>query len=359
MFIKDTRAQRLLFYEWAYGRLAAHDAKVGPLGEFLTGLEAGVLDARRTEFAPFDLRSVYGQNLEVKTTCTPRRQAGTKRKLTLWNIIDQKRALSGQAQMADFWILLAADFPAGAEQNRFFNAFDRRWWRAYLVTGRALAESGLRKVLTEGSARKRFGAVRLGLEDLNEALRRAAGETKARAAVLPSYVPTERNDFFGLKLAFFRWAYGDLTMEFNCGRLAEFQVMRIGGLPTPARKEQNATDLMTVRGRRLEVKFSATQRNVAGRTEYLVPKRKGRGGRGPARRASDAYVFCRIVATEAERASAAFDAMDLKWWRFRLVPTADLEALGNRRSIYDTRLAKLGYRELTAEGLRRELATRN
>jgi len=88
---------------------------------------------------------------------------------------------------------------------------------------------------------------------------------------------------------------------------------------------------------------------------------KGRDGREGARpnRAADTYVFCRIVAMEAKRMSAASDAMDLKRWRFRLVPTAELEAQGNRRSVFDTRLAKLDYRGLTAEEPGRKLATSN
>ena len=145
----------------------------------------------------------------------------------------------------------------------------------------------------------------------------------------------------GVKLAFFHWAYGDLTEGFNAGRFAEFQVMRLlCARPFPKRRATGAYDLDSRHGLRLEVKYSRTPLpRKDGRPSYffLVPIR----GKEKVR-VADHFVFCTL-------ASPGLDPLPLANWRFQWVPVSALAR--NGRSVLSAALEARGYARLRAEQL--------
>ena len=321
--------QKLLFYEWAYGRLAEQDDGLGPLGEFVVGLRVGGIEGRRPEIAPVDLVASDGTTWEVKTSGSLRVQ-GRQKPFWAWWISDQKDALEGRAPLADRWAFLRAEFPPRAARTRLFNPFDPKWWTAYVLTGGQVRATGVRVNITL-SALRRAHAESVSLDSL--------GPAPAEHPVL-------------LRLRFFLWAYGDLSAPFNFGRLAEFQVMRVCGIPTLERRSHGDYDLVARNGSRLEVKAcNAPSRSAAGVVyhRFKTPVLRGWLSDGGAPlRPSDYYVFAWTTSPDPSVVPMAPGK-----WRFMLVPS---RVLGAARTVFSTKLMKLGYPVLTATELRAALS---
>ena len=324
-------AAKLAFYEWAYGRLAEADSDVGILGEFLCGLYVGGLEARRREKAPCDLVASNGETVEVKTSFGRERSSHGTRDILRWNLRNERAALQGARPVADRWLFVHVAFPADA--GRFFDVFDPSWWRVWVVPG-----SEVRR-LNPGS-------------NLSEACLARAGYRPHPLAELPRLVcpssspvaelaRTHAEDANALlRLAFFRWAYGDLTEGFNGGRFAEFQVLRVLGRPPfPPRRTKGPVDLVTRHGHAVEVKFSqayARTADGAWRCNFLIPVHHGA-------RQVDHFVFCQLAAP-------GLAPVPLANWCFRWVPAEVLA--DHRRKVSNLALDRLGFPPLTASALR-------
>lgn len=321
-------AQKLAFYEWAYGRLGENDDGLGPLGEFVVGLRVGGIDGHRCEKAPVDLVGTDGTTYEVKTTGRPKVD-GVHRPRHTWTVRDEADALEGRAPLADRWVFLQADFPPRAAWSRLFDAFDARWWTVYVLTGEEMRDLGVRGLVTDGTFRR---------EEIKPLSLDVLGPAPAIHPLL-------------LRLRFFMWAYGDLSTPFNFGRLAEFQVMRVCGMPTLSRKSWGAIDIQARNGSTLEVKTTTRlQRDAAGRPfrEFAIPARRTAPCAGSGKvRTADSFVFAWALEKDGTI------PLEPGRWRFILVPTA---ALANRYSVRTTTLARMGYPVLTAVQLRAALA---
>lgn len=307
-----TLVEKLAFYEWAYGHLAEADSDAGPLGEFVVLLSrlgwrtAGYgLRARRSEKAPWDL-VIDGETIEVKTTFKEK-PTPHGRPRWRWTVGEERDSLEGRAPLADKWIFLKAKFPESAEERRFFDVFDTRWWTAWVVSGKSVRESGVKAWVGESTLR-----------------RMEAGEWPLKFPPHRSKTAT-----LSLRLAYFTWAYGDVHATFNSGRYAEWTVMRLIGRRTLRRATWADWDLDSVHGLRLEVKYGSEIVRYANGSEtirFKIPMRRGS-------RKSDAFVFV---------SGRDFDA-------FRLVPTSALSA--NRSYVTSAKLDALGFPALTAKEL--------
>jgi len=322
---------KLAFYEWAYGYLAEPDADIGILGEYMVGLYVGGLAAKRREKAPCDLVAADGRTVEVKTSFgrEPPLSGETEPNLR-WQLRNERAALRGERPVSDIWIFVHVAFPEGV--GWLFNVFDPRWWRVWVVPGEAVRALNQGTVLRAASL-EQAGYAPHPLSDLPE-------------LVCPSDHPvaelarenTEQANAL-LRLAYFEWAYGDLTGGFNGGRLAEFQVLRVlGRRPFGRRKVRGPVDLVTRYGQAVEVKYSrAFTRMASGalRCDYLIPVHGGA-------RQVDHFVFCQL-------AEPGIDPLPHANWRFRWVPATVLA--NYRRKVANTVLERLGYPLLTARQL--------
>lgn len=158
-------ADRIAFYEWAYGHLGESDSDIGALGEFVVARALGCLPPKRTVNATFDLVTKEGVTLEVKTTS----KLGC-RGVYMWNIADQRTALKGRRPLADMWIFLKTAFPEDAAERRLFDPFESKYWSCAVLAGETLRASGLVRELRE-STLLRLGAVFGPLDGLAQALR--------------------------------------------------------------------------------------------------------------------------------------------------------------------------------------------
>lgn len=307
-----TLAEKLAFYEWAYGHLAEADSDAGPLGEFVVLLSrlgwrtAGYgLRARRSEKAPWDL-VIDGETIEVKTTFKAK-PTPHGRPRWRWTVGEERDSLEGRAPLADKWIFLKATFPESAEERRFFDVFDTRWWTAWAVSGKTVQESGVKAWISESTLK--------GME----------------AAEWPLAFPPHRSVAanLSLRLAFFTWAYGDVHTVFNSGRFAEWRVMCLIGRRTLRRVTWADWDVDSVHGLRLEVKYGSEIVHYKNGIEVIRFKMPIRGGE----RKSDAFVF----------------VSGREFNEFRLVPKAVLAS--NRAYITSAKLNALGYPAITAEEL--------
>ena len=324
------------------------------------------MERPRSQTAPVDLRSVDGLTLEVKTSGVRIRPTPRQQPVHLWSLVDQRAALEGRRTLADRYVFLVADFPASADQDRTFNAFDPAWWRGYVVPGTDVRTLGNKTRVLETALVRRLGLVPVSLAGLAAMLRtRGAGRNPAtgRGAF---WVPPD-SPYAVLKIAYFRWAYGDLTGSFIQGRIAEFMVLCLGGVPTRSQLETDAVDLRTWLGVTLEVKFSGDRWQGHSPDEsrdvwlFKIPARRSTdhrtGIREKSKRRSAAYhVFCVMFAAAAEQAAAGFDIFDYRWWRFYLVPTAALDTLPNVHYINTAKLEKMGYGRMNAAAFAVRLA---
>ena len=160
-------ADRIAFYEWAYGHLGESDSDIGALGEFVAARTLGCLSPKRAVNAAFDLVTKDGLNLEVKTTSKLSRKG-----VYMWDISDQRTALEGKRPLADAWIFLKARFPAEAAERRAFDPFESKYWTCAVLSGGKLRASGIVRELRE-STLVRLGAAFGPLDGLGKALREA------------------------------------------------------------------------------------------------------------------------------------------------------------------------------------------
>lgn len=329
------RTVRLAFYEWAYGKLGEADVDVGALGEFVAGLYIGGLSERRHETAMYDLVADDGTTVEVKTTTGVLPSPTNRSKVYRWNIADQRRALAGERPLARTWIFLIARFPDSAP--RFFNVFDPAHWTAYVVPGSEVRQlaTGSSNFLGAAALRK-AGYAPLSLEDLPARVAPSANSLAELAR------ENSEQSLALLRLAYFRWAYGDLHDTFNAGRLAEFQVMRlVGKRPFRSRSAFGAADIQSRHGFRLEVKFARTVRTRPDGTSsysFLLTSKHHFNVKN-----FDFAVFSHLVTPDA-------NPIPFANWRFRWVPAAAL--VDNHTRVDSAVLERRGFPLLTADQLK-------
>lgn len=159
--------QRIRYYEWAYGHLGESDTDIGTIGEFMVGTLLSCLSPARKDQDVFDLTTKSGVSIEVKTTTRKRTGGRGRQPYYAWRISEQRTALEGKKPLASTWIFLIATFPESASARRTFNAFDPRYWTAYLATGEQVKSTGCKFELTE-SALKRLGLISFPLSELKQ-----------------------------------------------------------------------------------------------------------------------------------------------------------------------------------------------
>lgn len=157
--------QRIRYYEWAYGHLGESDTDIGTIGEFMVGSLLDCLPPARKDQDVFDLTTKSGVSIEVKTTTHKMKGGRGGHPYYRWHISDQKTALEGKKPLALAWIFLIATFPEYASSRRSFNAFDPRYWTAYLATGEQVKSTGCKANLT-ASAFKRLNLASFPLTEL-------------------------------------------------------------------------------------------------------------------------------------------------------------------------------------------------
>lgn len=159
--------QRIRYYEWAYGHLGESDTDIGTIGEFMVGSILDCLSPARKDQDVFDLTTKSGVSIEVKTTT--RKMKGGRGGLPYyrWRISDQKTAFEGKKPLASVWIFLIATFPESASSRRSFNAFDPRYWTAYLATGEQVKSAGCKTFIAESTLR-RLGLASFPLSELKK-----------------------------------------------------------------------------------------------------------------------------------------------------------------------------------------------
>ena len=148
----------LSFYRWAFGDLTDQDSDIGMLAEYLVGDILNCLPPNRKVQAPFDLIMKDGTTLEVKATTHKREEKG-RTPYYRWDVSTQSEMLKGNRPIADEWIFLIASFPRETSRTpRVVQAFDRKNWKAYVVSGEQLRTAGCTRYVSESTLR------RLGVE---------------------------------------------------------------------------------------------------------------------------------------------------------------------------------------------------
>ena len=148
----------LTFYKWALGDLTEQDSDIGMLAEYLVGEILHCLPPTRKVNAPFDLIMKNGTTLEIKAT-THKRATKGRTPFYRWDVSTQSEMLKGNRPIADEWIFLIASFPRETSRTpRVVQAFDRKNWKAYVVSGEQLRTAGCARYVSESTLR------RLGLE---------------------------------------------------------------------------------------------------------------------------------------------------------------------------------------------------
>ncbi|MCB1045381.1 MAG: hypothetical protein KDC35_20735 [Acidobacteria bacterium] len=148
-------------------------------------------------------------------------------------------------------------------------------------------------------------------------------------------------------LDFWRWAFSDLTNNTIRGVLAEFLVAHAAGVLDGVRDPWATYDLTTKKGLKLEVKSSGylqSWRDTPGRqVSFTIAKSRifdTEAGKyvGEPKRHADSYVF----AMHMERDPKRLNPLDLSAWWFWVVPTQQLDALGDQKTMSLSRVQQLG-----------------
>ena len=156
----------LSFYRWAFGDLTDQDSDIGMLAEYLVGDILNCLPPNRKVQAPFDLIMKDGTTLEIKAT-THKRATKGRTPYYRWDVSTQSEMLKGNRPIADEWIFLIASFPRETSRTpRVVQAFDRKNWKAYVVSGEQLRTAGCTRYVSESTLR-RLGVEPIPLKDLN------------------------------------------------------------------------------------------------------------------------------------------------------------------------------------------------
>ena len=137
----------------------------------MVGTHLGCLSSARKDHDVFDFTTKSGVSIEVKTT-THQVKSGSGSTYYRWHISDQRSALEGRKPLADRWIFLVATFPESASASRTFNAFDPRYWIAYLATGEQVRSTRCKSFISE-SAIKRLGLTSFPLSELKQKFARS------------------------------------------------------------------------------------------------------------------------------------------------------------------------------------------
>ena len=160
-------------------------------------------------------------------------------------------------------------------------------------------------------------------------------------------------------LACWRWAWSDVLSNSVRGVIAEYIVGQAVGIPASSVREEWAPyDLETPGGIRIEVKSSAYiqswHQTGLSPIEFRFPKTKAwdreTGHEDPTpRRRADVYVF----AVLHHRDQDTLDLFDLSQWSFYVVPTAEVNAIGQKTIRLDplvkrTHATRVSYHELLA-----------
>lgn len=156
-------------------------------------------------------------------------------------------------------------------------------------------------------------------------------------------------------LEFWRWAFRDLAANNLRGLFAEWLVARACGVADGNRVEWDAVDLL-VDGIKVEVKSSAYVQTWAQKKpsspSFSIRATKAwdamTGYEDTVRRQADVYVFCLLHERDRDR----LDPLDLRQWRFYVLPTSVLDAqVSSQKSIGLNSLLRLKPVEVPFEGL--------
>jgi len=131
---------------------------------------------------------------------------------------------------------------------------------------------------------------------------------------------------------FWAWSASDLVSNATRGRLAEFIVAKAIGIPTDGvRAEWEAYDLMSLDGKRIEVKSAAYVQSwhqeklssiifSTAKTRYWDAKTNKM--EKEAKRQADVYVFAML----AHKDKPTIDPLNVSQWKFYVVSTTQLDA---------------------------------
>lgn len=156
-------------------------------------------------------------------------------------------------------------------------------------------------------------------------------------------------------LQFWQWAASDLTSNTLRGLLAEFIVATVLDRADGVRTEWDAFDILSLKGRKVEVKSAAYIQSWKQRT--LSPIRFNiRPTQGwntttnqyeEAKRQADVYVFAVLGHVEQQ----SIDPLNLNQWLFYVLCASKLNKLGSQKSISLSRLRRIGPTEVSYKQL--------
>ena len=133
---------------------------------------------------------------------------------------------------------------------------------------------------------------------------------------------------------FWTWAFSDLRMNIVRGVLAEFLVAKAVGAKEPVRVAWDNWDVVSASGVSIEVKSSAYLQSWPQRKHSTISftglsarRWDAKEGFGDDREVrADVFVF----AIQTCREPASYDALDVRQWRFHVVPASIVRRHGTR-----------------------------
>lgn len=153
---------------------------------------------------------------------------------------------------------------------------------------------------------------------------------------MPTLSPSDTFHDRGHPLAFtvgdfWRWAASDLTGNLLRGLVAEYLVARAVGATSEARVEWDATDLVTARGTRVEVKCSGYVQSwpqaAPSRPSFdVAPKRSWNAATGASAQVPGRPAALYVFALHHHKDKTSADSRDVSQWSFFVVPTHVLDA---------------------------------
>jgi hypothetical protein len=156
---------------------------------------------------------------------------------------------------------------------------------------------------------------------------------------------------------FWRWSASDLLRNTTRGVFAEFIIASALGLAHSVRSEWDSYDLITQKGKRIEVKSAAylqswSQKKLSTITFSIRASRKWNPDTGEldniSERQADIYVFCLLDHQDQK----TVDPMNLTQWRFFIINVDVLnQHCPGQKTISLTKLLGLKPFEVTYEGI--------
>jgi len=156
---------------------------------------------------------------------------------------------------------------------------------------------------------------------------------------------------------FWRWFASDLLSNATRGIFAEFIIASVLGLVDNVRAEWGSYDLITQKGKRIEVKSAAylqswSQKELSKISFSIRPSRKWNSNTGEleniSERQADIYVFCLLDHQDQN----TVDPMNLSQWRFFVISMDILNKhCSGQKSISLTKLISLNSFEVSYEGI--------